>query len=102
MNRIRWSFIAALVVRPGVGLGARHEDGDAGTERASITAGPDGVLWFTFGDRTTLGRITTAGLVTEYEVPIPPSQSVGGIATGPGRKTWYVASEQKVMRINVP
>jgi len=35
----------------------------------SITAGPDGALWFTENGGNKIGRITTAGAVTEYTVP---------------------------------
>ena len=33
-----------------------------------ITAGPDGALWFT-EPGVKIGRITTAGVITEYPVP---------------------------------
>src|SRR6185437_14995063 len=57
-----------------------------------ITAGPDGALWFlsvgsgnnTLGPSVSIGRITTAGLITQYAIPdtwafIQP----GGITAGP-------------------
>ena len=31
-----------------------------------ITAGPDGALWFTNDGNNSIGRITTAGVVTNY------------------------------------
>src|ERR1035438_6429510 len=34
-----------------------------------ITAGPDGALWFTETVANKIGRITTAGVVTEYAIP---------------------------------
>ena len=34
-----------------------------------IAAGPDGALWFTEWSANRIGRITTAGAVTEYPVP---------------------------------
>src|SRR5258708_37196367 len=50
-----------------------------------ITSGPDGALWFTerFADK--IGRITTAGAVTEFPIPTSP----GGpalIVSGPSGK----------------
>ena len=36
---------------------------------SGITAGPDGALWFTEPDGNKIGRITTAGVVTEFTVP---------------------------------
>src|SRR5258705_107180 len=35
-----------------------------------ITAGPDGALWFTESAGNAMGRITTAGVVTKYPLPI--------------------------------
>src|SRR5262245_26658425 len=31
-----------------------------------ITVGPDGALWFTEADGSKIGRITTAGMITEF------------------------------------
>src|SRR5438128_1529458 len=38
-----------------------------------IAAGPDGALWFTEFNGNKIGRITTAGVITEF--PIPTSNS---------------------------
>jgi streptogramin lyase len=57
----------------------------------SIVAGPDGALWFTAiesGDK--LGRITTAGTVTEFLIPVLPRVFVyTGIAAGPDGALWF-------------
>ena len=56
----------------------------------SITAGPDGALWFT-GVPGEVGRITTAGVVSEYATPnfTPPSNGiVTTITTGPDGNLW--------------
>jgi virginiamycin B lyase len=63
-----------------------------------ITSGPDGALWFTesLGQSTgpgnlgnAIGRITTAGVVTnEYPVPTALSQPAG-IVTGPDGALWF-------------
>jgi len=52
-----------------------------------ITLGPDGALWFTNGGNNSIGRITTAGVVTTFaksgiDDPI-------GIATGPDGALWF-------------
>src|SRR5579864_5791644 len=62
-----------------------------------ITAGPDGALWFTeiYGDR--IGRITTAGVITEYLVPTAHSLP-WGIAAGPDGALWF--TENNVYRGN--
>ena len=51
----------------------------------AITAGPDGNLWFTT-DHQIMGRITPAGVVTEF----PMRGCAGaGITTGPDGNLWY-------------
>jgi streptogramin lyase len=50
-----------------------------------ITAGPDGNLWFTNYNDATIGRITTAGVVTEFPVP----HGAGGITAGPDGNLWF-------------
>jgi virginiamycin B lyase len=58
-----------------------------------ITAGSDGAVWFT--EKTKIGRITTAGVVTEFPLPPDPSLPVGvqleptGIAAGPDGALWF-------------
>ena len=37
-----------------------------GSQPTSIAAGPDGALWFTESGSNKIGRITTAGVITEY------------------------------------
>jgi streptogramin lyase len=54
----------------------------------SIAAGPDGALWFTELDGNKIGRITTAGTVTEYPVPTTNS-APWGITSGPDGALWF-------------
>jgi hypothetical protein len=52
--------------------------------------GPDGALWFAEGLGSGIGRITTAGSITDY----PVSASFGGvfdIAAGPDGALWFTA-----------
>lgn len=53
-----------------------------------ITAGPDGALWFTA--LTTIGRITTAGVVTQY--PVRGAEFLYGITAGPDGALWFTDS----------
>jgi virginiamycin B lyase len=57
----------------------------------SITAGPDGALWFTeyFGNK--IGRITTAGAITEYPVAMVGSElsQLNTITAGPDGALWF-------------
>ena len=51
-----------------------------------ITTGPDGNLWFTeFGK---IGRITPAGVITEFPILTANSAAVQ-ITTGPDGKLWF-------------
>jgi streptogramin lyase len=43
------------------------------TSAHSIVAGPDGALWFAGDAGKKIGRITTAGTVTEFLIPVPPA-----------------------------
>jgi virginiamycin B lyase len=49
-----------------------------------IAAGSDGALWFSEGADNLIGRITTAGVVTEDPVPTAASGPYR-ITTGPDR-----------------
>jgi streptogramin lyase len=55
-----------------------------GGDPLSITAGPDGNLWFTAGT-SNIGRITTAGKITEFPVSSEPF----GITAGPDGNLWF-------------
>ena len=59
-----------------------------GSQPSSITAGPDGNLWFT-ENANRIGRITTSGVATEYPIPTPQSYP-GGITSGPDANVWFV------------
>jgi virginiamycin B lyase len=63
-----------------------------------ITSGPDGALWFLVQGQTQLiaiGRITTAGAITQYSLPgAPKGIFVGtqGIVAGPDGALWFTES----------
>jgi virginiamycin B lyase len=54
----------------------------------TLTAGPDGAVWFTEQGATKIGRITTAGAITAFAVPTANSQP-SGIVTGPDGNLWF-------------
>jgi virginiamycin B lyase len=59
-----------------------------------ITAGPDGALWFTEPRDNQIGRITTAGDITEFTLPatsFPGSSTPEGITVGPDGALWFTA-----------
>lgn len=62
-----------------------------------ITTGPDGNIWFTQGSGMKIGRVTPAGVVTEFG---PTSGFPDGITAGPDGNLWYAAySGNKIGRI---
>jgi virginiamycin B lyase len=58
---------------------------------SDIVVGPDGNLWFTEGGRAKVGRITTGGLITEFELP-QGAGSATAIAAGPDGNLWFTQS----------
>jgi streptogramin lyase len=63
----------------------------------SITTGPDGNLWFTEPGIRQIGRMTTAGSVTEFPLAAGSEQPVS-IVTGPDGNLWF-AEGDKIGRI---
>ena len=60
----------------------------ASSQPNGITVGPDGAIWFTednFYTSPAIGRITTAGVITQY----PAGSAQYGIAAGPDGALWF-------------
>jgi streptogramin lyase len=66
-------------------------EGQFGSGPESITAGPDGAMWFTEFWTNRIGRLTTSGTLTEFPIPQPDS-APRGIVTGPDGNIWFVES----------
>jgi streptogramin lyase len=67
----------------------------AGAGLSNIVAGPDGALWFNEQNGFAVGRITTAGAVTEFPVPRAPYSANGdGPSTivSSGGNLWTLAN----------
>lgn len=66
-----------------------------------IVTGPDGALWFTEGGYNKIGRITTAGSLTEYSLPSETFPYVNvGLTVGADGAMWFLeASNNRVARI---
>ena len=56
-----------------------------------ITNGPDGALWFTESSTGTIGRSTTAGVITEFPV-LNAAAQLAGIAAGADGALWFAES----------
>jgi streptogramin lyase len=75
----------------------------------SIAVGPDGNLWFTesghysvpakkyFGGA--VGRITPAGVITQFSAGITPEARADGIAQGPDGNMWFTEGAGRIGRI---
>src|SRR5258706_5459586 len=60
---------------------------------AGITQGPDGALWFTEASVSKIGRISTAGVVSEFPTPTAGAGSpLGAITQGPDGALWFTES----------
>jgi virginiamycin B lyase len=106
----RWARGAALAVTAllTVGGGAARgagvtifPDPTASAGLAHIVPGPDGALYFTQDNAFEIGRITTAGQISQF--PVPESQTtaeVGNAGQGPdeiassGGRLWFLSDTQ--------
>ncbi len=68
--------------------------------------GPDGAIWFTQFSGTPwfaetvgnkIGRITTAGVITEFPIPSVDTQPVG-VAAGPDGQVWFAENSARSRR----
>jgi len=67
-----------------------------------ITAGPDGALWFVEANTGTIGRITTAGLITRFSTAaLRINSAPTSIASGPDGALWFTETQNgnKIGRI---
>jgi virginiamycin B lyase len=56
---------------------------------AQRATGPDGNLWFTEYGSSKIGRMTTAGTITEFPIPTASSQP-SWIAPSPDGNLWFI------------
>ena|SRR5258708_4074598 len=103
-NRNKWSFYFG-----GGPKGARREFLLPSSDSpGSITAGPDGNLWFTetiIGPKTVngpgpggqIGRTTPTGTISTY--PLPSGSLAGSLTAGPDHNLWFA---EEVMNSNGP
>ena len=70
----------------------------AGSIPVGITRGADGALWFAERGRDRVGRITTAGAVSE--IPAPPGFFASQIAVGSDGALWLTNGSERVGRID--
>ncbi len=103
VGRISTTGVVTEFAVPEIPPPAGSSPGTAGTlaTLTSITAGSDGALWFT-GVPGEVGRITTAGVVTEFAVPAGPSSTPATLTSftkGPDGALWFTGVPGEVGRI---
>src|SRR5262249_13315582 len=81
-------------ISPQTGSVTTFNVGTTSGSRSSISAGPDGNLWFTEPDSNEIGRITPAGQITLFHVPTSGSQPTG-IVAGPNRNIWFTEAASR-------
>jgi streptogramin lyase len=103
---------SGAIVRMGMDLSLAYYPTPGGLQEApnQITAGPDGALWFTVDydgplpephNADMIGRITTAGVITEIPTPTQGSMP-GGITVGPDGALWFTeANGDKIGRLSL-
>ena len=73
--------------------------GPSSNDGGSITSGPDGNVWFTTFDGNQIGRVTTGGSFTLFNVPTSNSEPFG-ITSGPDGNLWFTEeATNKIGRI---
>jgi len=73
----------------------------AGSTPRDVAEGPDGNMWVTGGASNTIAKVTMAGAVTAYALPLPATVSnPWSIAAGPDGNMWFtLRSGGKIGRI---
>jgi streptogramin lyase len=87
------AVVASLAVTAHAQVVTQYTAGISSSTRF-ITKGPDGNLWFTeddgiSGEKTAIGRITPAGVVTEFSAGITQDAHPGAITAGPDGNLWF-------------
>lgn len=77
------------VIVPATHVITEYTAGAATSEPLGIAMGSDKRLWFTESGGTSIGAITTSGVVTEYNVGVATSH----ITAGPNQKMWFTAPD---------
>ena len=93
IRRVRRALLAAaaLLCVPAAGAAAATppitEFSSGVSDAASLTAGPDGNVWFT--DLGKIGRITPAGQITEFANPANPGMMPLSLVLGDDGNLWF-------------
>ena len=72
---------------------------NANANTAGITSGPDGNLWFAEHGTATIGKSTTAGIVTEFSSGMTSGAGPKGITAGLDGNLWFAESAGRIGKI---
>jgi len=81
--------VVASVTARAVGAAVSEYSGPSISSPGDITVGPDSELWFTNENNTSIGRITTSGVVTNFTAGISHAND---ITAGPDGALWFTSS----------
>jgi virginiamycin B lyase len=74
----------------------------AGVPPATVTAGPDGALWFDGPMGSAIGRMTTTGDFKAFPLPWQGQYSPSSATAGPDGRIWFLDSRNgKVLRMTL-
>src|ERR1035438_6376642 len=96
-SRCGMLLLASVVVTlPGLAQITEYSTPTPYSQPQSITAGPDGALWF-MEVQAKIGRSTVSGSITEYTLPSTLPSFCGSayahsITTGPDGALWFICS----------
>src|ERR1700680_4336196 len=94
VSALNW-IAASPVGAAGPGVSAYSDPSISGPQ--GITAGSDGAVWFTNQNNNSIGRITTAGTVTNYTASTISSPA--DITAGPDGALWFTNYDNSIGRI---
>src|SRR5271169_5211344 len=98
-----WLLAAVALVCAGTAASAQtitpYSIPTAQSAPGGLAAGPDGNLWFTETNGNRIGRITPAGVVTEFSTGISPNAQLWDITTGPDGNLWFTENNGGIGRI---
>jgi len=84
------SACAPAVTQPTYPLIMEHKIPTIAAHAGGIKVGPDGALWFVETTTQQIGRISTAGVVTEFPLEDGGiAEAQGFIAVGPDGALWF-------------
>jgi uncharacterized delta-60 repeat protein len=81
------------------GAASTFEIPTSGANPIDITAGPDGNLWFTEVGADQIGKITPAGIISEYPIAGTDYAAPWAITAGPDGNLWFTTQREGIGRI---